>query len=177
VRAARRVPVADEEARRIATALNPSLPLTLVMSMDETLGRARREWDSLARLLGILAGLAAVLACIGLYGVVAHGVAQRYREFGIRSALGASRGDVWRLVLRQSATIVGAGLALGLIGAYAFAQILSAAGRRESARSSALVDGRRRPDCRRPRGIVEARVRRGARRHQRDAASAVISGR
>ena len=124
VRAAGRVRVA-EEARRIATELNPSLPLTLLMSMNETLGRARREWDSLARLLGILAGLAALLSSIGLYGVVAHGVSERLREFGIRAALGASRGDTWRLVLRQSATIVGAGVALGLIGAYAFAQVLS----------------------------------------------------
>jgi ABC-type antimicrobial peptide transport system permease subunit len=125
VRAAASVPVA-EEARRIAAALNPALPLSLFMSMDENVGRARREWDSLARLLGILAGLAAVLAAVGLYGVVAHSVAERQREFGIRAALGASRGDVWRLVLRQSATIIGAGLALGLIGAYVFAQVLTA---------------------------------------------------
>ena len=124
VRAAPGVPVA-EEARRIAAVLNPSLPLTLFMSMDESVGRARREWDSLARLLGILAGLAAVLSAVGLYGVVAHSVAERQREFSIRAALGASRGDVWRLVLRQSATIIGAGIALGLAGAYAFAKVLT----------------------------------------------------
>jgi putative ABC transport system permease protein len=125
VRAAGQVRVA-EEARRIAAALNPSLPLTLFMSMDEALGRVRREWDSLALLLGILAGLAAALASVGLYGVMAHGVAERRREFGIRAALGASRGDVWRLVLRESAAIIGAGVAFGLAGAYAFAQALSA---------------------------------------------------
>jgi predicted permease len=124
VRASENARVA-EEARRIATALNPALPLTLVQSMAESIGRFRRDWDSLARLLGILAGLAAVLSSIGLYGVVAHGVAERRREFGIRAALGASRRDVWTLVLRQSATIVGAGVAFGLIGAYAFAQVLS----------------------------------------------------
>ena len=82
--------------------------------MDENDRPRAPRWDSLARLLGILAGLAAVLACVGLYGVVAHGVAERRREFGIRAALGASRGDVWRLVLRQSATIIGAGIAVGL---------------------------------------------------------------
>jgi predicted permease len=115
-----------EAARQIATTLNPGLPLVMVRTMEESIGLARSDWDSLARLLGVLAGLAAVLASIGLYGVVAHGVAERRREFGIRAALGASRGDVWRLVLRESATIVGAGVAVGLVGAYAFAQVLSA---------------------------------------------------
>jgi putative ABC transport system permease protein len=115
-----------EAARQIATTLNPGLPLVLVRTMEESIGLARGDWDSLARLLGILAALAAVLAAVGLYGVVAHGVAERRREFGIRAALGASRGDVWRLVLRQAATIIGAGLALGLAGAYAFAQVLAA---------------------------------------------------
>ena len=124
VRAGDRVRVSDE-ARRIATALNPALPLTLVQSMDASIARARQDWDSLGRLLAILAVLAAVLSSVGLYGVVAHGVAERRREFGIRAALGASRSDVWRLVLRQSATIVGAGVACGLVGAYAFAQTLS----------------------------------------------------
>ena len=124
VRAAGSVRVADE-ARRIAAALNPALPLTTIRSMGDSIARVRTEWDSLARLLGVLAVLAAVLASVGLYGVVAHGVEQRRREFGIRAALGASRADVWRLVLRQSATIVGAGVALGLIGAYVFAQTLN----------------------------------------------------
>jgi predicted permease len=115
-----------KEARRIAAELNPSLPLTGVQSMAQAVGRARSEWDSLARLLWILAVTAALLACVGLYGVIGHGVAQRRREFGIRVALGASHRDVWRLVLRRTATITIAGLAFGLAGGYAFAQILSA---------------------------------------------------
>jgi predicted permease len=125
VRAAGGVRVA-EAARQIATTLNPGLPLVLVRTMEESIGLARSDWDSLALLLGILAGLAAVLASVGLYGVISHGVAERRREFGIRAALGASRRDVWRLVLRQAAVIVGAGVAMGLVGAYAFAQVLSA---------------------------------------------------
>jgi predicted permease len=124
VRAGESVRLADE-ARRIATALNPALPIASLRSMADTIARVRTEWDSLARLLGVLAVVAAILACVGLYGVVAHGVAQRRREFGIRAALGASRGDMWRLVLRQAAAIVGGGVAVGLIGAYAFAQVLS----------------------------------------------------
>jgi predicted permease len=124
IRAAGSVRVA-EEARRIAAELNPSLPLTMIWSMDETIRRSTREWDSLARLLGILAALAAVLSAVGLYGVISHSVAERRREFGIRAALGASQRNVWRLVLRQAAVIVGAGVAVGLVGAYAFAQVLS----------------------------------------------------
>jgi predicted permease len=124
VRAASGTRVA-EEARQIAKALNPSLPLSTLASMTEWIGRARRDWDSLGRLLGILAGLAALLSSVGLYGVIGHGVEQRRREFGIRAALGASRRDMWRLVMRQSATIVGGGVVLGSIGAYLFAQTLS----------------------------------------------------
>jgi putative ABC transport system permease protein len=114
-----------EKARRIATELNPSLPLSPVLSMTDAVGRSRAEWDSLGRLLGILAAVAVTLACVGLYGVIAHGVAQRRREFGIRLALGATHSEVFRLVLRRTAVIMGAGLAFGLAGGYAFAQVLS----------------------------------------------------
>jgi ABC-type antimicrobial peptide transport system permease subunit len=96
------------------------------MSMEDAVGQSRRDWDSLARLLGVLAALAAVLACIGLYSVVAHGVAQRRREFGIRVALGATHAAVWRLVLERTATITAIGLLLGVAGAYVFAQTLRA---------------------------------------------------
>ena len=114
-----------EKARSIATALNPSLPLSPVVSMADAVARYRTEWDSLARLLGILAAVAVILACVGLYGVIAHGVAQRRPEFGIRLALGATRAEVFRLVLRRTGAIMGAGLVFGLAGAYAFAQVLS----------------------------------------------------
>jgi predicted permease len=117
-------PVA-QAVQRIGATLDPSLPLTGVRSMSEAIGRTRRDWDSLTRLLGVLAGAAALLTCVGLYGVVAHAVAQRRREFGIRAALGATRSDVWQLVIRRTAVMTGAGLAIGLVGAYAFAQVLS----------------------------------------------------
>jgi ABC-type antimicrobial peptide transport system permease subunit len=67
-----------------------------------------------------------ILTCVGLYGVIAHGVAQRRREFGIRLALGATRAEMFQLVLRRTAAIMGPGLVFGLAGGYAFAQILSA---------------------------------------------------
>ena len=115
-----------EQARGIAAALNPALPLTTVVSMEDAVGRSRRDWDSLARLLGVLAALAAILACVGLYSVVANGVAQRRREFGIRVALGATHAAVWRLGLGRTATITAIGLLVGLAGAYVFAQALRA---------------------------------------------------
>ena len=113
-----------ERAGAIAAALNPALPLTSVISMTDAVAFARRDWDSLALIIGVLATLATVLACVGLYGVIAHGVAQRTREMGIRLALGATNAHVWRLVLRRSAAITGAGVGLGLAGGYAFAPVL-----------------------------------------------------
>jgi len=69
-------------------------------------------------LLGSFAGVAMMLAAIGIYGVVAYSVAQRTREIGIRMALGAQRADVLRMILRQSMFVIGAGLIIGLCGAF-----------------------------------------------------------
>jgi putative ABC transport system permease protein len=76
-------------------------------------------------LLSIFAGLALVLATIGIYGLVAYSVAQRIREIGIRMALGASRRDVLGLILRQGATTGMQGLAMGTAAAYVGTRALS----------------------------------------------------
>jgi predicted permease len=76
-------------------------------------------------LLGIFAGLAVCLALAGVYGVMSYVVGQRSNEIGLRMALGASPGDVMRLVLRQTLFLAGMGIAIGLAGAVAVAQLLT----------------------------------------------------
>ena len=76
-------------------------------------------------LLGCFAGVAMMLAAIGIYGVIAYGVAQRTKEIGIRMALGAQRRDMLGMILRQSFTVVGIGLAIGLFGALAATRLMS----------------------------------------------------
>jgi putative ABC transport system permease protein len=78
-------------------------------------------------LLGIFGGIATVLAAIGIYGVMAYAVAERTREIGIRMALGASSGNVLKLVVRRAFILVGIGLVLGLGGAFALTRVISSA--------------------------------------------------
>ena len=75
--------------------------------------------------LGVFGLLGLVLASVGVYGVMAHTVAQRHREIGIRVAVGAAGGAVVRLLLREGLALVLAGMAIGLLGALAGARLLS----------------------------------------------------
>ncbi len=95
-------------------AVDSELPIVRLASMRSETAFATFPQRVAATLLGACAGLALLLAAVGLYGVVAYAVSQRAREIGIRMALGASRHAVVRMVLRGSMKVVAIGLAIGL---------------------------------------------------------------
>ncbi len=98
--------------RRTVAQMDPNLPLRDVTTESQQIDRLLFQERLVARLSGFFGLLALTLACIGLYGLLAYEVARRTREIGIRSALGAQRGDVLRLVVKQ-------GLLLAVVGAVA----------------------------------------------------------
>jgi predicted permease len=94
--------------------MDPDQPVTNISTMEDVLAEYMSRDKTYVLVLGVFAGIAVVLAAIGVYGVVSYFVNQRTREFGIRLALGAQRGDVLVLVVRLGLTLAGTGLALGV---------------------------------------------------------------
>ena len=76
-------------------------------------------------LLAVFAGLALVLAAVGIYGVMSYSVAQQTREIGIRMALGAQRTDVLKMTVMQSLKLVGIGLVIGLVSAFILTRVMA----------------------------------------------------
>ena len=114
-----------EAVRHAVLSLDPDLPVSRVASLEQNIASSFSSQRLTLVLLLSFAALALGLASLGLYGVMALGVAQRTRELGIRLALGAQRANVLRLVLGQSARLVGIGLALGLAAALGAGRLLA----------------------------------------------------
>ena len=111
--------------RSVVRAIDPSLPVANVRTMQTVVGGSLATPRLTASLLSIFALLALILAAVGVSGVLAYLVSRRRREIGIRMALGATRAAVLRLVLARGLTSAGAGIAAGLLVAFFLTRVLS----------------------------------------------------
>jgi putative ABC transport system permease protein len=110
--------------REAVRQVDPNLPLSDVRTMEQVKEQSMLWARQPSWVVGAFAGVAALLAALGLYGVLAHAVAQQRREIGIRMALGAQQGDVLSYVLRNAISMVIVGLAGGMAGAFALTRVL-----------------------------------------------------
>ncbi len=111
--------------RNAVWAADKDQPVSNINSMDNIIARAVARQRFSMLLLAIFAGLALVLAAVGIYGVMSYSVAQQTREIGIRMALGAQRSDVLRMTVLQGLRLVGFGLIVGLAGALLLTRLMA----------------------------------------------------
>jgi predicted permease len=104
--------------------VDPDQPLYNIKPLADHVAATNGQARFSALLLSLFAGLAAVLAAVGIYGVMSYSVTQRTHELGIRMALGAERQNVLAMVLRQGMTIVAIGIVIGLAGAYTLSRLI-----------------------------------------------------
>jgi putative ABC transport system permease protein len=110
--------------RRQAQAIGHNEPVNQLVTMDERLSNSVATLRFQTQLLGAFAGLALVIATVGIYGVISYAVSQRTHEIGIRMALGAQAGDVLRMVIWRGVILALIGVALGLAAAVALTRVM-----------------------------------------------------
>lgn len=110
--------------RKTINDVDENLPVFGIRTQTQTIDRLLVNERLVARLSSLFGLLGLLLACIGLYGLLAYEVARRTREIGIRAALGAQRRDVLRLVLRQGLVLIVVGLVAGVMAAYGATRFL-----------------------------------------------------
>jgi len=111
--------------QREILAVDGQLPVSKIRTMEQVVSESTARQNFNMLLLSIFAGMALVLAAIGIYGLMSYTVEQRTQEIGIRMALGAGRGDMLKLIVRQGMLLSGIGVAVGLAAAFGLARLLS----------------------------------------------------
>jgi putative ABC transport system permease protein len=111
--------------QREVTSIDPDLPVYRVRTMTEVMGESVARRRLALILLAVFAALALVLASVGIYGVTSYVVAQSQQEIGLRMALGADRGHVMSLMMRQGMSAIAIGLGAGLVAALALTRLIS----------------------------------------------------
>jgi len=104
--------------------VNHEQPIQLIAPLEDLISATTAQPRFYSRMLGSFSALALLLAGLGIYGVIAYSVVQRTREIGIRVALGAQAGDIFRSVILKSAVLVSIGVAIGIAGALGVTRVL-----------------------------------------------------
>lgn len=115
----------EPQIRHEIQSIDPNLPVFNVLSMNDVLDRSLASRRFSANLVGGFAGLAVLLASIGIYGLLAYMVSQRSREIGIRMALGAGRGGVLKLFLQKGIVLAGLGIVAGMVVSASTASLMT----------------------------------------------------
>jgi putative ABC transport system permease protein len=113
-----------DEVRSVLRGLDPEIPMSNIKTMDQWLSNGAAQPRVNAGLVAVFAGVALLIAVIGIYGVLSYSVSQRTREIGVRMAIGAREGNVLQLILRQGMTVALSGIAIGMAGALVFSRVL-----------------------------------------------------
>lgn len=125
IRASNQPSQLENAIRKSVYGLNKDQPLSDVKLLEQIKSESMASDRLRSILLGVFAGIALLLSAVGIYGVISYSVAQRTAEIGIRAALGASRGNLLTLILRQGFLMIGTGLTLGLLGAFGLTRLLA----------------------------------------------------